>query len=274
MTSGDDASKIREMGWRQGSLVMAKDHAHFQEHLRGTSLPEGGRIVIVSQDCDLVHDSYADEPIMEIVIATFVLDQPDGNFTHSKNPRRVHIPVDDEEKIWLHCDAADRFFAPRRILENISPDEEIAVTGDALVILARWLANRYKRTALPDEFNERLRPKLKQCRNLLKKHAIDLVGLYLNLSDWHELDEDITYKMELYGVLKKDCYQDTSKLSGMQSTMERIEELIESCAGLEVSESRVLSEEDFSLFDLRRYRAWNLDAISLKEGDSAPLPPP
>ena len=230
--------------------------------------------MIVTQDCDLVHKYYKIEPKVEVILVEPIKGALDGNLTYGKNPRRLQIPFKaDECEIWLQCDAANRYFVTREILEEISPDDDLITTDDGLKVLVRWLANRYSRTAFPDEFNNRLASVLSRCEHRLRKGAIDLVGVYLMLNKWAELDATEPYKIILFGVMERNSYQNKNNLFQAQDLIEAVAKLMKNCDGLEVVESRVVSEEDFSLYDLRRFRNWNLDAASLRASDSPPLPP-
>jgi len=63
-----EASSIEQRGWRQWSFVAAVDVAVVREQgwmAAGADPAEAARVLIVTQDCDLVHDSYANEPTVD-----------------------------------------------------------------------------------------------------------------------------------------------------------------------------------------------------------------
>lgn len=273
MTPADGVHRVRTNGWRQGKLVREDDHTCFPEQVL-VELPLDGRVLIVTQDCDLVHESYTTEPKVEVILVEPIEGAPDGNLTYGKNPRRLQIPFKSiESEVWLQCNAANRHFVPRTILEEILPDDDLVTTDHGREVLVRWLANRYRRAAFPDEFNNRLAPILSRCERQLRKLASDLVGVYLRLNKWAELDAAEPYKVILFGVMERNSYHDQPNLHRAQDLIDAVAELMKDCDGIEVVQSGVVSEEDFSLYDLRQFKNWNLDAASLREGDSPPLPP-
>jgi hypothetical protein len=77
----------RRIPWRQGNILTADAVASLR--LVPNADPTLHAAVVVSHNCDLVQSPDI-EPMVEVIVGRRV-DRPDGNFTHSKNPRLLHI---------------------------------------------------------------------------------------------------------------------------------------------------------------------------------------
>ena len=204
MTPATGVQNIRANGWRQGALVRVEDHRTLPQSIRD-EMTARARVLVVSQDCDLVHESYESEPKIEVILATAIERKQDGNLTHGKNPRQLQVPFDDNNaEVWFQCNAADRYFIKRDLLETITPADELSLTKRGGDVLVRWLVNRYQRAAFPDEFNRRLAPIQKRCERQLRKLGGDLIGICLRLNTQHELPDSRTYQIILFGVMDQD----------------------------------------------------------------------
>lgn len=179
---------IKERGWRQWSCVACDDMPQVLDGAPHGA--DGARLLVVTQSCDLVHESYENEPVVE----TFLCEplgpdhQPDGNFTAGKNPRSllIQIPIEGTDH-WFRLRSNGRALVPRHRLARIDPDPLVVVTDKTERTLQRWLINRMMRTAFPDVFNDRTQRARNKLESRLKKGGASLLGLYINLTPWKEL---------------------------------------------------------------------------------------
>src|SRR5438105_12741421 len=71
--------------WRQGSVL--SQEATKKISSSSSKSEEDPYIVIVSHDCDLANGQ---ETNLEVIIGK-IIKESDGNFTHAKNARKLHI---------------------------------------------------------------------------------------------------------------------------------------------------------------------------------------
>ncbi len=78
------AKWVRNNPWRQGSIINA-------DQLSGltNASDKVGIGIVISHDCDLAQ-LIDREPNAEIIVGR-VIDRIEGNFTHAKNPRVLHL---------------------------------------------------------------------------------------------------------------------------------------------------------------------------------------
>jgi hypothetical protein len=146
------AERARDTPWRQGALL-PPDAAEALGFLPEN--PDPAVAIVVSHDCDLVQPPEV-EPMVEIIHGRRI-PKPDGNYTHGKNPRRLHLPVKGDAAIdWVELDVREKRAVKKQDLFSYQPDASRHLTADGKSVLQRWLAARYRRAAFPDEFNDRL----------------------------------------------------------------------------------------------------------------------
>src|ERR1700739_1644925 len=80
----------RDIPWRQGHLldsgtIKALGVCNLQS-------PEKTAVIVVSHDCDLVQ-SIESEPNVEVIVGRFLAEKANGNFTYSKNARKLHLEI-------------------------------------------------------------------------------------------------------------------------------------------------------------------------------------
>ena len=191
--------KSCDIPWRQG-------HVLTKEAVDKIGLPTGDSrddiFVVVSHDCDIVQDPEI-EPYIELQIGRRV-DTSSGNYTHVKNPRKLHLPysVSNSETV-VEMVAVDKVRVRKDSLEAFEPDRNFSLPSDKLATLQRWLAARYRRTALPDAFNERLDSKgvKERLSGILESLGEDILGVYFQLDDGELIERkeaEDTYTLAIY----------------------------------------------------------------------------
>jgi hypothetical protein len=263
---------IKKRGWRQWSCVAGDD---IPRVLDGTPHgADGARLLVVTQSCDLVHESYENEPVVE----TFLCEalgpdhQPDGNFTAGKNPRSllVRFPVAGTDQ-WFRLRSNGRALVPRHRLARIDPDPSVVVTDQAVRTLQRWLINRMIRTAFPDAFNDRTQRARNKLESRLKKGGASLLGLYINLTPWEELPGDQSYAVDFVGLVDEGL--DMEQRKAISLLLGEVAHAYEQTAGIASCEYQVLDEDEATLRLLRTHRVFPLDFLSLGDKPSGDLPP-
>jgi hypothetical protein len=203
-----DAAAIGTLGWRQGSILPP---SLFEEvnKLTDLALSLGDSVaVVVSQDCDVVHTSYHDEPSVEVVKARFV-SELDGGLTYAKSARRLHIEIDSASGARFgELSTHHRRWLDRRLLEKAEPYRDEWLSENARKTLASWMTRRYRRDAFPDAFVTRLREKpiRRKLEKLFAKYGESISGVFILLHSTEELADDELYETVLYATVPKDIF--------------------------------------------------------------------
>ena len=270
-------SLIERQGWRQWSLVKAVDVPAIREgafDCFGVALGADARLIVITQDCDLVHASYVSEPACEAYLCEPL--EPDetvnGNLTAAKNPRILIVlfRVDGHDRPF-RIQANGKIIFRRQRLETLPPDLSIAVPAESVPILQRWLLNRIVRTAFPGTFNDRTQAARQKMAKLLKKGGEKLVGLYIGLSPWEELPPDQNYVVGLIGLVGDDL--DFEQRIQLESRLGEIAVGFNQARGIESCDYQVRSESEFTLDLLRTYKLFPLDYLSLSGKPGGETPP-
>ncbi|MDH4610309.1 hypothetical protein [Pseudomonas sp. BN102] len=183
-------TKIRELGWWQGSVIVASDLAGY--------IPIQADVdfwVITSQTCNLYNYSFDKVPNFELVGARRIEKCLPG-FSKGDHPRALHVEaIRPDETISLEINILQRQWLDRSVLSNLPPAYAEIVdsidSGDPDFIkkqwldkFSGWLARSYTRVTLPDQFNQALSEcKLKSyIEEKLAANSNQLYGIYFSLS--------------------------------------------------------------------------------------------
>jgi len=143
----------RRSPWRQGHVLTTETIATLRL-VPGTD-PTLPVVIVVSHDCDLAQDPNS-EPAVEVIIGRRV-NTADGNFTHGKNPRRLHLSaVEAGGAICVELTATARQSIAKQDLVGHAPSATVLIDASGRNTLQHWLAARYRRSAFPDAFDSYL----------------------------------------------------------------------------------------------------------------------
>jgi len=179
----------RNTPWRQGSLLSL-------DAIEGLGLNHSEQgsetvVIVASHDCDISQDATV-EPIVEVVIGKVLgadSSSLDGNYTHAKNARTLHIPLAGETTQYLEFVSTNKQSIDKRHLLNYQPDSHFCIEREFRITFQRWLASRYRRSAFPDEFERRLKKnKLHQkIANAMKKTGDHIVAIFFDVDEGEEV---------------------------------------------------------------------------------------
>lgn len=209
--------------------------------------------VVVTQDCDIVHEKQDEEPFVEFIICGLTNDK---SYKNGKNPRKLHL--ENGNKIF-EFNIYNRFFVKKELLiEYKFTDASDQLTDDNKKILKKWLGNRYIRAAFPDAFNERFSQLGKKIDVFLKKSLSEKVShIFFEVED-KELPKDEVYELNVVVVVDTENDDEKSEICNAY------EDLFGRIEGIN-SYVRVETEDGFTLKDLRRYKRWDKDSISFSK---------
>lgn len=266
----EEVEKLRAQGWCQGSVLPA-ELGDIAAHVE---LQESERLMVISQDCDVVHRSLDTEPHVELLAFVLTDTPPNPSMSFGKNPRRLHVPLPANGDGCAQFDARRRFRIPRRLLALIAPSETVALEREDVRLITGWIAKRYTRAAFPDAFNERVASADKRVEKQLKnEHAKHITGLFLMLDPRDECDEGKDYRLVLRLTAQQSSLEDKTIESRLATTVNEIGEALRRCNGIDVLECELVSEDDFSLADLRYFQRWDRDHRSHSGRPGGLLPP-
>ena len=257
-----DALKINVRGWQQGSVLPDALAAELgTDRIAGW----GGAsvLVVLTQDCDLVHASYEIEPDVELIAGAFV-DPPDNGLRHGRNPRRLHLDVDrDGSRAVLAFSVQQRLVVPRSALEEHSPHPGVRLGREDRRLLCEWVAKRYVRAAFPDAFNERAQAAHRKIEKALKRGGEHVTGLFLMINPDDECASGHDYRIILRVTARTTSLADEAVEATLVRLAKALADALASCDGVLVEDHQLVSEAEFTLEDLRFFKRWDWDYRSL-----------
>lgn len=269
------ANQARGTPWRQGALL----HQNAVEAL-GLCLPQGDpagiAAVVISHDCDLVQPAKV-EPKVEIIPGCRIA-RPDGNYTHGKNPRRLHLPVaSGATATWVELDARRKRDLEKQDLASHQPDASYSLAPHAKSILQRWLAARYRRAALPDEFNDRLSRTGLAARlaRIMDKSGALISAVFFDLDNGEELvrtDADDPYGLVVYLLYSTRADPDAAAEAAEGAKVQIEQAFRQACYDadrgrwqqIELLDCLPVSDQVLTVAQSEMLKRWNADYISLR----------
>ena len=180
----------RDTPWRQGHLL-DKD-AIEALGLHHAAAPDKTLVIIASHDCDLAQAPEG-EPAVEVVVGRLVTDK-DGNCTHAKNARKLHVEFAGAAFIGAEFEATAKVSIDKRALNDFVPRPEAHLSPENHAIFQMWLASRYRRSAFPDEFERRLTSKNFKLHETIAKavkpHGELIAGVFFDVDEGDDVTRD------------------------------------------------------------------------------------
>lgn len=262
-TARDDiAQRLRKNGWRQGDVLKDEDLASLGVEL---NVVDDGKpiLIVLSQSCDLLHHDFESEPYVEIAVGSVLEEGFDpslwGNYTRGKQPRQLLLPVQAEDDVrHVMIRPWNRIQIQREKFADIEPDDTRYLLEEDLIILTRWIANRYTRAALPDGFNELLKSTEKKQKKKYSGISPSVSDVRVLLQPARELEEGESYDVKLL-VLIPRIHQ--GHRSEVEKSSEGLKNLMESSGKMRV-DLAVSTEDEVSYGFVRDYVSLPLDHFS------------
>jgi hypothetical protein len=231
--------------------------------------------MVISHDCDLADDDLDAEPLVEVVIVR-PIEMCDGNFTHAKSTRTLHLEVTKNGRL-LPCElhANRKATVTKTSLARFVPDADYSLAQGGKIVLQSWLAARYKRAPFPDN----LMVCLDKIRDLLqdigKKSGTAIIGFFISFEpdkedleqgERYELSFSVVYSVEVNGA--RAIAEDAAKR--INAKLERHFKIGGVWKKVELVNCAALSETEFTYFDLTHASQYRLEYISLRQSPPAP----
>lgn len=262
----------RETPWRQGFLL--QDDTIKQLSLSDSVNDENKVVVMVaSHDCDLAQTPN-NEPLVEVLVG-LLIPEPNGNCTHAKNSRKLHIEL--RPGVWAEFEATSKNSVCKILLNEHVPDLRSTLTPENHTTLQMWLASRYRRSAFPDEFERRLTDKSfkldEKISKTLKPLGALIVGIFFDVDDGIETcrsgaDDTYTLDITILHTSAPDVFEKAeSAANDAVAAIEKAfkEKLLKQgkWQNIELRYCIAVSEDVLTYADFKRLKRWRLDHISL-----------
>jgi hypothetical protein len=263
----------RKTPWRQGHALT--NEAAVALGLVSEKAVATAIVMVVTHDCDRTQDPEV-EPSIEVIIGARVA-AANGNFTHAKNPRRLHLPcMENGSAMYLELLATGKREIAKDHFAARLPNTSLEVTPNNLSILQRWLAARYRRAAFPDEFEDRLRRTGvgERIKRILEPLGTHLVAIFFDVDEGKEVERNGPDDPYMLGIdlLYSTESDPAAALSAAEQAASAISAAFrERCfiAGkgwqeIELLECEPISDEAMSYAMSTRLKRWNADYLSLR----------
>ena len=270
----------RETPWRQGYALTDETVEKFA--LRDARAPEVTLVVVISHDCDLAA-SPDKEPEVELIVGRLI-EKADGNFTHAKTPRVLHIEfaTPDGGK-FVELSATRKVRVAKSDFAGHEPRREFQLGPTEQSILQRWLGARYRRAAFPDAFEKRLNESGASTRltKILKPAGKHICAIFFDVDDGNEvqrIEANDTYALAIVLLYASQPNSRESEAVALQ-VGEQIESAFKelffnennSWRDIELLECRVMSDEALTYAQSVLLRQWRLEHLSLRKDPEDPM---
>lgn len=269
-----DHDRIRQNGWRQGSVFGVEDsRLLLQSNLArpqptDIELPAQTRLVVASHSCDVVSPSQMEVTCELCPAIPLAEDETVDQFGYGRNPRRLRVPIQVDGRAILHeMFAPLRFHAERARLEEIVPDPLACLLADDLLTFEFWLAARFSRRVFPNAFDARLETRNHgRIRKALQAVDEHVHMLLYSLTPQRELvDEHEPYRIRVVVLAKSASMSDDKVMESLETVRDRIEEILQDRPGIS-AEVVLVGDEAMTYAQLRTFGRWGFEDLSLQSG--------
>lgn len=270
----------RDTPWRQGHLLNTDAIAALG--LRHNTSPEATVAVVASHDCDLAQDPEF-EPLVEVLIGCPVAEK-DGNCTHAKNARRLHVEFTGASAFWGEFEATAKVSVGKWALNEFRPRADAILPPESRATFQMWLASRYRRSAFPDEFERRLTRETKLAEKIakaVKPHGELITGVFFDVDEGIEVirdGPDDTYTLDItilhaadpnFEVAEKAA--DTAAKAIEQAFKEKLLAPARKWQLIELRSCEPVSESVLTYQQFKQLKRWRLDHVSLAANPQQPV---
>lgn len=279
----------RSTPWRQGYIVDSETLAQLGITISGDD-QEQLIAVVATHDCDLAQLATG-EPEVELIFGKILADKLDGNYTHCKTARRLHLGLTGTDK-HLRCefDASSRIRVckehedPSKAFVSYEPGRVALMNGQERSIFQRWLAARYRRSSFPDEFDRRLRDTkvAERLAKLFKDSGSHIPAVFFDVDQGVEknrVGSTDLYEISISVLYKTDEDPEAAEAAAL-ATAKAIEELFQnrcrtgkgqSWEWIELVEIDVISDEALTYRQSLNLTRWQADYVSLRSDPEQPI---
>ena len=273
----------RDTPWRQGHLLSV--NAIKDLGLHQSSTLDQTFVIVASHDCDLAQAPEA-EPLVEVVVGRLVTEK-DGNCTHAKNSRKLHVEFLSVVFLWVEFEATAKRSIEKRVLNKFGPSVDAYLSPENLSIFQMWLASRYRRSAFPDEFERRLTSKEfkvhEKIAKAVKPHGALIAGVFFDVYEGAEVNRDglnDTYTLDITILHSADPDFDVAEKAANAAAKaiekafkEKFFDPTKTWQHIELRSCDAISESVLTYQQFKNLKRWRLEHISLAAEPQQPTLP-
>lgn len=271
----------RDTPWRQGHLL--GNDAIEALGLHHAIATEQTLVIVASHDCDLAQTREG-EPVVEVVVGRLVMNK-DGNCTHAKNARKLHIEFADAAVFWGEFEATAKLSIEKRALNDYAPHPAAHLSPENRATFQMWLASRYRRSAFPDEFERRLNSKEfklhEKIAKAVKPHGELIAGVFFDVDEGNEVTRDgpdDTYTLDIT-ILHSAAPDFELAEKGAENAAKVIEKAFKDklfnptkkWQHIELRFCDSVSESVLTYLQFKQLKRWRLEHISLAAEPQQPV---
>lgn len=271
----EDIEKLKSNQWYQGSLIPLAMFLELQKEKQIPNGVEAGKdvLIVVGHDCDVNNHSLENEPLVELLVAHPV-QRSDPNTFHAKTTRRLQFKLSlNGVGQTYECLNFERFYIDRQYLAKYS--SQYTVDDELKHLIARWISNRYYRAAFPNAFNDRLSKARKKIKAAFEGIGHYITGVYIMLLPDQELNPGEDYEVFVQATIRTEDTENLEVIEQANAALLKFVSALDYCEGINVAEKSysVVSEEKFSLDDIRNSKRWDYDYLSFQNENDEEYPP-
>jgi hypothetical protein len=265
------AEWTRNTPWRQGNLLPSSAIAELG--LCENSNPAEAIVVVASHDCDLAQDPQS-EPNVEVVFGA-VISTPDGNNTHAKNARKLHLRCSGNTEKFAEFIATNKIKIPKSLLASYVPNSDFYLNVENKNILQRWLASRYRRSAFPDEFESRLKNTglADKIAKAVRSCAESITAIFFDVDEGNEIIRSVpsdVYVLDIYILYcELPTFEAAEALANevkdkisLAFSQKNFDQKNDSWQYIELRYVEVISEQSLTYHQSKYLKQWRLEHIS------------
>lgn len=269
----------RNVSWRQGKLLQKEAIDALKLHSEDAS--EETIAIVASHDCDLAQDPSV-EPNVELILGRLI--EKDGNFTHAKNPRKLHIGFVSGTPLWCEFEATKKISVDKVELFRFAPRNDAELTFESLSAFQMWLGSRYRRSAFADEFERRLTKDTKLAEKIakaVKPHGELIVGIFFDVDDGEEVARegaDDTYGLDIIILHAADPDFNAAEKAAQKAAAEikkafedKLYDPQKRWQQIELRSCESISESVLTYQLFKQLKRWRLEHISLASDPQQPV---
>ncbi|MGP8185194.1 MAG: hypothetical protein ACLQKY_03920 [Terracidiphilus sp.] len=234
--------------------------------------------IVASHDCD-INASAEKDPCVEFLPVKKVR-KLDRTKTHTKSARSFQFEAkatEDGQGVFLEVDAPSRVMVEKSRLWGHDPKRPYAIDSEQVAEFADWLSTRYRRAALPNEFEDRYRLVRDRFWDLIRKFNHELSAVLFIFREGQERRD--CPKNEPYTLTILLVHPGQEPMTSFDALAKSVRDLFESTygessldnAGIEMDRCVAVSEYALSLAQYRRAIHHRVDWLSHESGPSGPL---
>lgn len=281
-------SELYEQGWVQGTYLFCEklssdfyqccwaSSKDLSEDLVNQLTDNRNALILLSQTCDIVAKCEA-EKTLEFVIARRPKKKnysPHPLNLDARSSRFLELKLSDDN--WHKAEATKIIQITKQDFLNEISSHQLqpqSLAEEYREVLARWRANRYMRIALPDSFNNKIKPLIDE--KLFDSGLDDAGSLYLNLEPFEESEN---YIVRLFALHRQNSPPETydnlsDKMTLILENINDIEGLI--CPFVEEENNEIfqyvlpaMRRNEVTIELLDQFIRWNFDYVSLRNSDN------